>query len=84
MIAEIFGVDGIIVLAVVLVVLFGGAQIPRFARSLGSAHKEFKAGQTEPTAPLTTSAPAATATPVMKVDEVATPVVVVRDVHASS
>lgn len=42
--ADIFGVDGIIVLIVVLVVLFGGAAIPKFARSLGSAKTEFEKG----------------------------------------
>ena len=33
-----------IVIALVLVVLFGGSQIPKLARSLGQAQKEFKAG----------------------------------------
>jgi Sec-independent protein translocase protein TatA len=47
MLAEIFGVDGIIVLVVVLVVLFGGAAIPKFARSLGSAKTEFEKGLKE-------------------------------------
>lgn len=42
--AEIFGVDGIIVLIVVLVVLFGGAAIPKLARNLGSAKNEFEKG----------------------------------------
>jgi sec-independent protein translocase protein TatA len=42
--ADIFGVDGIIILVVVVVVLFGGSQIPKLARSLGSAQKEFKKG----------------------------------------
>jgi sec-independent protein translocase protein TatA len=42
--AEIFGVDGIIVLVVVVLVLFGSTQIPKLARSLGSAQKEFKKG----------------------------------------
>jgi sec-independent protein translocase protein TatA len=44
MLAEIFGVDGIIVIIVIAVVLFGGTQIPKLARSLGSAHTEFKKG----------------------------------------
>jgi sec-independent protein translocase protein TatA len=47
MLAEIFGLDGIIVIIVVAVVLFGGSQIPKFARSLGSAHTEFKKGLAE-------------------------------------
>jgi sec-independent protein translocase protein TatA len=42
--AEIFGMDGIIVLVVVVLVLFGSTQIPKLARSLGSAQKEFKKG----------------------------------------
>jgi sec-independent protein translocase protein TatA len=44
MLAEIFGMDGIIVLVVVAVVMFGGSQIPKLAHSLGSAQKEFKKG----------------------------------------
>jgi sec-independent protein translocase protein TatA len=42
--AEIFGVDGVILLIVVVLVLFGSTQIPKLARSLGSAQKEFKKG----------------------------------------
>jgi len=45
--AEIFGPDLIIVLIVVAVVLFGGSQIPKLARSLGSAQSEFKKGLAE-------------------------------------
>ncbi len=45
--AEIFGVDGIIVLVVVVLVLFGSTQIPKLARSLGSAQREFKKGLEE-------------------------------------
>jgi sec-independent protein translocase protein TatA len=44
---EIFGVDGIIILVVVVLVLFGSTQIPKLARSLGSAQKEFKKGLDE-------------------------------------
>ncbi len=43
MIAEILGPDMLIVLAVV-VLLFGGSRIPKLARSLGSAKKEFERG----------------------------------------
>jgi sec-independent protein translocase protein TatA len=39
--------DGIIVLVVVVLVLFGSTQIPKLARSLGSAQKEFKKGLDE-------------------------------------
>ena len=56
---EIFGPDGLIILAVVLVVLlFGGSQLPKLARGLGSAKgefenasKEFHAAAHEATAP---------------------------------
>src|SRR5579863_8831222 len=34
MLADVFGVDGIIVLIVVVVLLFGGAAIPKLARNL--------------------------------------------------
>ncbi len=44
---EIFGVDGVIVLAVVLLVLFGSAAIPKLARGLGSAKTEFEKGLKE-------------------------------------
>jgi sec-independent protein translocase protein TatA len=44
MLAEIFGMDGVIVLVVVVAVLFGGSQIPKLARSLGSARREFHQG----------------------------------------
>ena len=51
MTAEIFGPQLIIVLLVIVVLLFGGAAIPKLARSLGSAKTEFekglKEGQTE-------------------------------------
>ena len=44
MLADVFGVDGIIVLVVVVVLLFGGAAIPKLARNLGSAKNEFEKG----------------------------------------
>ncbi|HXQ43393.1 MAG TPA: twin-arginine translocase TatA/TatE family subunit [Acidimicrobiales bacterium] len=47
MLAEIFGMDGVIVLVVVVAVLFGGSQIPKLARSLGSTRREFKKGLDE-------------------------------------
>ena len=40
------GTDWIIV-AVIVIVLFGGTQIPKLARSLGQAQKEFKTGMDE-------------------------------------
>jgi sec-independent protein translocase protein TatA len=47
MLAEIFGMDGVIVVIVIGMVLFGSSQIPKLARSLGSAQKEFKQGLQE-------------------------------------
>jgi sec-independent protein translocase protein TatA len=45
MLANIMGADGIIVIiAVVLVLLFGGSKLPKLARGLGSASHEFKKG----------------------------------------
>jgi sec-independent protein translocase protein TatA len=40
---DIGGPEGIIILVIVLV-LFGGSQIPKLARNLGRAQKEFKDG----------------------------------------
>jgi sec-independent protein translocase protein TatA len=48
MLAEIFGPDGVIVIAVLAVVLiFGGRKLPELARGLGSASHEFKKGIAE-------------------------------------
>jgi sec-independent protein translocase protein TatA len=48
MLAEIFGVDGIIVVVVCAVVLlFGGTALPKLARGLGSARHEFESGMKE-------------------------------------
>jgi len=48
MLANIMGTDGIIVIiAVVLVLLFGGSKLPKLARGLGSASHEFKKGLEE-------------------------------------
>jgi TatA/E family protein of Tat protein translocase len=79
MLAEIFGVDGIIVLIVVVVLLFGGAAIPKLARNLGSAKNEFEKGlddgkktvhaATHVTPSVTTSAPVVTTAPVVVTTE---------------
>lgn len=46
--ANVFGPDGLIVVAVVVVVLlFGGSQLPKLARGLGSASHEFRKGLEE-------------------------------------
>jgi sec-independent protein translocase protein TatA len=61
--AEIFGVDGLIILVVVALVLFGSTQIPKLARSLGSAQKEFKQGLSEGETPVAQVAPVVVVTP---------------------
>ncbi len=47
MLAEIFGPDMAILAIVVVVLLLGGSQIPKLARALGSARREFDEGLTE-------------------------------------
>ncbi len=42
--AEFASVDNILILVVVVLLVFGSTQIPKLARSLGSAQKEFKKG----------------------------------------
>jgi sec-independent protein translocase protein TatA len=41
------GTTEIIIIAAVVLVLFGATAIPKFARSLGKARKEFEAGVKE-------------------------------------
>jgi len=46
--SEIFGVDGVIIIvAIVIVLLFGGNKLPKLARGLGSASHEFRKGVAE-------------------------------------
>jgi Sec-independent protein translocase protein TatA len=44
MLADIFGPDILIVAIVLVVLLFGGAAIPKLARNLGSAKNQFEQG----------------------------------------
>ncbi|HZQ26418.1 MAG TPA: twin-arginine translocase TatA/TatE family subunit [Acidimicrobiales bacterium] len=46
MLAEILGPD-ILVILVVVALLFGGSQLPKLARALGSASHEFRKGVEE-------------------------------------
>ncbi len=46
MLAEILGPDSLIVIAVIAL-LFGGSQLPKLARSLGSVSHEFRKGLSE-------------------------------------
>jgi sec-independent protein translocase protein TatA len=47
MFAGLFDGPELIVVLVVVLVLFGGSQIPKLARNLGQAQKEFKKGLNE-------------------------------------
>lgn len=47
MFAGFFDGPEVIVVLVVILVLFGGSQIPKLARNLGQAQKEFKKGLNE-------------------------------------
>ncbi len=64
MLADIFGPDLLIVAIVLVVLLFGGAAIPKLARNLGSAKNQFEKGMEEgktasTTTTVTTTSPAA-------------------------
>jgi sec-independent protein translocase protein TatA len=41
------GAPELIIILIVILVLFGGAKLPKLARSLGQAQKEFKQGVAE-------------------------------------
>ena len=47
LLANIVGSDGLIVILIALIVIFGGSQLPKIARNVGAAGKEFKKGQAE-------------------------------------
>jgi sec-independent protein translocase protein TatA len=53
-----FGSTEMIIVLVIVLVLFGGSQLPKLAKNLGKAQKEFKDAVDESKAP---DAPAATA-----------------------
>ncbi len=52
-----------IVVVVIVLVLFGGSQIPKLARNLGRAQKEFKDGIEEASKPTSSSVTETTSTP---------------------
>jgi sec-independent protein translocase protein TatA len=47
MIAEIFGMDGVVVAVIAVAVLFGARRLPEMARSVGRAQGEFRKGMRE-------------------------------------
>ena len=61
MFAEFASPTEIIIVLVVILVLFGGAQLPKLAKNLGKAQKEFKEGLAEGMKPGDTKAAEKTA-----------------------
>lgn len=47
MTANLMGTDGIIVLVIAMIVLVGGSQLPKLARNVGMAGREFRKAQQE-------------------------------------
>ena len=45
------GAPELLIILLVILVLFGGAKLPKLARSLGQAQNEFKKGINDPTEP---------------------------------
>ena len=57
------GPTELIIILVIVLVLFGGAKLPKLARSLGEAQKEFKKGIDEDGKPTEATPPPAAAVP---------------------
>jgi len=55
-----FGSSEMVIVLVIVLVLFGGSQLPKLAKNLGKAQKEFKDGMGDADKP---AAPVATASP---------------------
>jgi sec-independent protein translocase protein TatA len=47
MLADLFGLDAIWAIVIIAILIFGGAAIPKLARSLGSAKTQFEKGLDE-------------------------------------
>jgi len=47
MLGDIFGVDAIVVVVLAIVLIFGFNKLPKMAKNLGEANKEFKKAQRE-------------------------------------
>ncbi len=64
-----FGSSEMVIVLVIVLVLFGGSQLPKLAKNLGKAQKEFKEGMTEADKPTSPDVPAASP----QVDQAKTP-----------
>jgi sec-independent protein translocase protein TatA len=69
----------LLIIALVVVLLFGGSQLPKLARNVGSAGKEFRKAQAEADAEAASKATQAASTPVPPVAIPAQPVVPTSD-----
>lgn len=67
MFANIMGSDGLIVIVVAAIVLFGGSQLPKLAKNVGAAGHEFRRAQREAEAEHAVDATRAQAAPVVPV-----------------
>ncbi len=56
------GPEGLVIL-VLMLVLFGGSQLPKLAKNLGEAQRELRKGMESPDQPSASSTPAAVALP---------------------
>jgi sec-independent protein translocase protein TatA len=63
------GPTELIIVLVIVLVLFGGAKLPKLAKSLGEAQREFKKGTDEGAAPSTETAADATVVKVVDADK---------------
>ena len=52
-----FGSGEMIIVLVIVLVVFGGSQVPKLAKNLGKAQKEFKQGLDDGAAEASSSAP---------------------------
>lgn len=76
MIANLLGSDGLYVIVIALIVLVGGSQLPKIARNVGLAGKEFRNAQAEAeeeAKKAKQSTPAAALPPPVEAAPVATP-----------
>ena len=63
-----FGPTELIIVLLIVLLLFGGAKLPKLARSLGQAQKEFKQGMDEPETPEVGPAPSGETVTMTKAD----------------
>jgi sec-independent protein translocase protein TatA len=69
MLADVFGLDAVWAIVIIAILLFGGAAIPKLARSLGSAKTQFEKGLDEGKKAGADTTSAAVDTPVQSTEE---------------